>query len=210
MTGDASILYNAGTAALERGELGQAVAYLLAARRLDARAPDVRRNLAIAERVVSVARGDTPAAIPGGPALSISSGEGWWLAALLLLVGAALGIASLGRPRPGGTIRLLRRGAVAGLALGILLGSWLGASAFSERRNPEAVVVVESVEARSGIDEPPRAPILLRTGERVRTGRTHGDAIEVLLGGSPIGWVPRGALWIVADTPRYTRGFRSK
>jgi len=70
--------------------------------------------------------------------------------------------------------------------------------------------VAMSVEARRGVDESPRAPILLREGERLRTGRIRGDDVEVFIGGSPIGWVPRAALWNVADAARYTPGFRSR
>jgi hypothetical protein len=213
VTADASALYNAGTAALERGNIGEAIALLVAARRIDPRAPDVRRNLAIAERTVAAARGETPPPMPGGgPAIALSAAEGWWLAAILVALGAAAGIVALwgwggrGGQRP----RAWKRGAAAALASGALLAAWLSAGAIFERRHPEAVVVAASVEARRGVDEAPRSPILLRAGERVRTGQTHGDDVEVLLGGSPIGWVPRAALWNVADAPRYTGGLRSK
>jgi hypothetical protein len=100
--------------------------------------------------------------------------------------------------------------AAASLTAGALLTAWLGAAAILERRQPDAVIIVASVEARGGVDEAPRTPILMRAGERVRVGRSHGDDVEVILGGSPIGWVPRAAVWHVADTPRYTPRLRSK
>jgi len=218
VTADASVLYNEGTAALARGQIGEAVAFLVAARRIDPRAADARRNLAIAERTVASAQGETPPPTPKGPAVALSSAEAWWLAAILLALGAAAVIGSL-RAWPTGGVReartfrgarLARIGGVAAVVAGVLLGAWLGAAALTERRNPEAVIVARSVEARSGVDETPRAPILLRAGERVRTGRIRGEDVEVLLGGSPIGWVPRAALWNVADTPRYTGRLRSK
>lgn len=214
MTGDAGLLYDAGTIALGRGRIGEATAFLLAARRLEPRAPDVRRNLAIAERTVAASRGESLAPLPHGPAIALSASEGWWLAALLLAVGAAAGIASIVRSErevePDRRTRWLRRGAAAALGAGLLVATGLTAGALSERRHPEAVVVAMSVEARRGVDEAPRAPILLRAGERVRAGRAHGDDVEVLIGGSPVGWVPRAALWNVADAPRYTAGFRSR
>jgi hypothetical protein len=211
VSADASALYNAGTAALEQGDLGRAVAFLAAARRVDPRAPDVRRNLAIAERTVASARGESAPTPPaaGGPALALSAAEGWWLAALLLALGAAAAIAGvwgLHRKRA----RLLRVSAAAALAAGALITLWLGAAALLERRHPEAVIVVASVEARRGVDEAPRTPILMQAGERVRIGRSHGGDVEVILGGSPIGWVPRAAVWYVADTPRYTARLRSE
>jgi hypothetical protein len=209
VTGDASVLYDAGTTALGRGQIGEAVALLLAARRLDPRAADARRNLAVAERQVSAARGETPPPMPSGPALALSPAEGWWLAALLLALGSAAGVLAAWERR-GERVRAFRTGAIAALAAGLLLSAWLGSRAERERRNPEAVVVALSVEARRGVDESPRTPILLRAGERVRTGRTRGGDVEVLLGGSAIGWVPRAALWHVAEAARYTRALRPK
>ncbi len=209
MTIDASILYDAGTLALERGQIGEAVALLSAARRIDPRAADARRNLSIAENQVIAARGESPPPLPTGPALALSSAEGWWLAALLLAAGSAGGILAMWERRPE-RARAFRIVGLVALAVGLSLSAWLGAGAVRERRTPEAVVVAVNVEARRGVDEAPRVPILLRAGERVRTGRTRGDDVEVLLGGSPIGWVPRAALWHVAEAPRYTRGLRSK
>lgn len=214
MIGDAGVLYDAGTAALGRGQIGEATALLLAARRIDPRAGDVRRNLVIAERTVAASRGESLPPMPQGPAFALSTAEGWWLAALLMAAGAAAGIVAIRRSeRESIRSRMtlwLRRGAAAGTAAGLFLAAWLGAGALSERRHPEAVVVAMSVEARRGVDEAPRAPILLRAGERVRVGRRHGDDVEVRIGGSPVGWVPNAALWIVADAPRYTAGFHSR
>lgn len=209
MTGDASILYDAGTLALERGQIGEAVALLAASRRIDPRAGDARRNLAIAENQVIAARGESPTALPSGPSLALSTAEGWWLAALLLAIGAAAGILTLWERRSE-RVRILRVAAIVAVVAGVAISAWLGAAADRERRHPEAVVVAASVEARRGVDEAPRTPILLRAGERVRTGRARGEDVEVILGGSPIGWVPRVALWHVAEAPRYTGGLRSK
>lgn len=213
MTGDAGALYDAGTAALGRGQIGEATAFLLAARRIDPRAGDVRRNLAIAERTVAAARGETLPPMPQGPVVAVAASEGWWLAALLIAAAAAAGIAAIlrrEREAPSRATRWLGRGSAAGIACALLLTVWLAVGAVVERRHPEAVVVAMSVEARRGVDEAPRAAILLRAGERVRAGRTHGDDVEVLIGGSPVGWVPKAALWNVADAPRYTAGFRSR
>ena len=44
----ATMLYNAGTVALERGALGPSVTFLLAASRIEPRASDIRANLASA------------------------------------------------------------------------------------------------------------------------------------------------------------------
>lgn len=207
MSVDAAALYNAGTSALEQGRVGEAVAFLTAARRIDPRAPDVRRNLALAESRVAVSTGtETPP--PPPPALALSPGESWWLAALLITCGAALG--AIGVLRDGRRARALRGGALALGALGLLLGGWRVTRALEERAHPDAVVIAPTLEARRGPDEPPRPPVELRAGERVRLGRSRGGDVEVRLGGSAIGWVSREGLWRVSDAARYTESFRPR
>jgi hypothetical protein len=206
---DASLLYNAGTVALQRGELGEAVALLAAAERIDPRAADVRRNLALAQAQVAAGRGEDGAVpAPAGP-IALSVAEAWWLAALLLAAAAALGALQRVR-RPLRARRPVRGAALALLATGALLTLWLASRALEERAHPEAVVVAPILEARRGPDEPPRPPVLLRAGERIRLGRERGGAVEVRIGGSSIGWVPREGLWRVADAPRYTGKFVSR
>jgi len=207
MTADASALMNAGTVALEQGRVGEAVAFLTAAQRLDPRAADIARNLGLAEARVQAGRGDgsAPARLgPPPPALSVA--EAWWLAALLLAVAAiARAVRTL---RPTATPRLGTRViAIVPAAVGSLLVVWLAIVAFGERAHPEAVVVAPLLEARRGADEPQGPPVLLRAGERVRLGRAAGADVEVRLGGTSIGWATREGLWRVSDAARYTSRF---
>ena len=209
MTGDASALYNAGTTALAQGRIGEAVTLLAAARRLDPRAPDVARNLGLAEARVAEGRGDdaAPAKLTA-PYPTLSSGEAWWLAAGLLAVAAAARAARALRARS--TPRLPRAAAIVPAVAGALLVAWLAIAGFQERAHPEAVVVAPLLEARRGPDEPQRPPVLLRAGERVRLGRAIGADVEVRLGGTAIGWAAREGLWRVSDAPRYTAQFQSR
>jgi hypothetical protein len=193
---DASALYNAGTAALDRGDLGKAVAFLRAAERLDPRAPDVRRNLGEARARAAVARGAEPPAAPS--ALRLSARESWWLAALLLCLGAVLAAAGRGPARA----RFVTGHAL--LAAGLLLLGWRTFRAHEESVHPEAVVVAPSLPAGPAPDERPRAPFLLSAGEEVRLGRTRGALVEIRVAGTTIGWAPRSGVWRVADAPRYT------
>jgi len=89
---DATGLYNAGSAALAHGRLGDAVLFLHAAGRSEPRAADIARNLSIAEARVALARGESTeqtAAPRGGTGFPLSSSEAWLLASLLVAVGAA-------------------------------------------------------------------------------------------------------------------------
>jgi len=210
MTVDASALYNAGSVALEQGRIGEAVAFLTAAQRLDPRAADIARNLGLAEARVHVGRGDDsgPTRL-GPPPPTLSMGEAWWLASLLLAVAAVAHAAWAFRSRTAPRLGV-RAVAIVPAVLGTLLVAGLSIVAFGERAHPEAVVVAPLLEARRGADEAQGPPVLLRAGERVRLGRAAGADVEVRLGGTSIGWAAREGLWRVSDAPRYTTEFKAR
>jgi hypothetical protein len=203
---DATVYYNAGTIALERGDLGGAVTLLAAAARLEPRAPDVRANLLAAASQVARIRGDEEgSARAESLPFPVAAAEAWWMAAVMLALGASLGIAGMAR-----RVRPVVRWSSAGLLLlGIALSGWLHLAEWREARHPEAVVVVPTLSVERGPDEPSRPAILLSAGERVRLGRSRGELVEIRFGGNPIGWAPRAGLWRVIDAPRYTSRFRS-
>jgi len=211
MTGDASVLYNAGTVALQQGKLGEAVAFLAAARRIDPRAEDAARNLGLAEARVASGRGEEAGPVrPPATGLALSIGEAWWLAAILLFLAAIARAAWALRPRKTPQRAVARAIAIVPAAAGVVVVTWLTIAALGENAHPEAVVVAPLLEARRGPDEPNRSPVLLRAGERVRLGRATGADVEVRLGGTPIGWAAREGLWRISDTPRYTEQFESR
>ncbi len=205
---DASVLFNAGTNALARGDLGSAVAFLLAARRLDPRAPDIRLNLAIARARVEDVQGpdgDRGRLRPPS-AFALSSAEGWWLAAALAAAGALLAWgAALRAPGRGWT-----RAGAAAVAIAVALSGGLALNAREERLHPQAVVVAPVLEVGPAQDEPPRAPYLLGAGEEVRLDRARGDWAEVRVSGNAVGWARRSGLWRVDEAPRYTSEQRSR
>ena len=198
---DAAALYDAGSDALSRGDTGRAVAFLLAAQRIDPRARDIRANLAIAQaRAEDVQGAAGRERVSPPPGIALSPEEAWWVAALIALAGALVGgLAALRRAGRG----LFVFGTVA-LALGVLLWGTLLLRAREEQRHPEAVVVVPVLEVGPAPDEQPRSPYLLGGGEDVRLGRTHGDLVEIRVSGNAIGWARRSGLWRVADAARYT------
>lgn len=204
---DAAALYNAGTDALSRGDTGRAVAFLLAAQRIDPRARDIRANLAIARaRAEDVQGAGEHGRVSPPPGIVVSPEEAWWVAASLALAGALIGgLVVLRQGRRG-----LFVSGTAALALGVLLWGWLLLRAREERRHPEAVVVVPVLEVGPAPDEQPRSPYLLGGGEEVRLGRTRGDLVEIRVSGNAIGWARRSGLWRVADAARYTPGSESR
>lgn len=222
---DATSLYNAGTVALTRGEVGPAVAFLLAAARLEPRAPDIRANLVRAIGVSSAALGEEQRADhSASDPFPLATDEAWWIAAALLAAGAGVGIAralssATGASRGTGTVRwtgtargtnAVRWTGTAFVLTGVLLGAWLHRQAWEESAHPEAVVVVPLLSVERGPDEPSRPAVLLGAGERVRMGQARGGLVEIRVGENRIGWATREGLWRVADAPRYTSGFEPR
>ena len=206
---DPGSLFNEGTLALERNDLGAAVLFLSAALRLEPRAGDIRANLAAALTASARARGEEDNAERPGFAIA-SPEESWWIASILLSAGAVLGIASVVRSRataPGGRpARVLSISAIALLAVGLGVSMLLQIRAWEERAHPEAVVIAPSLSVERGADEPSRPAVLLAAGERVRLGKTRAGLVEIRIGGNVIGWAARGGLWLVSEAPRYTPG----
>ncbi len=204
---DAAALYNAGTHALARGTPGPAIAFLLAAKRIDPRAHDIRTNLAIARARVQETQGaETPGRIRVPAPFAFSQGEGWILSAVLAFAGALLAwTGSLG-PRGRG---LFLAGSAA-FAAGVVLFGALSLRAVEEGRHPEAVVVAPVLDVMPAPDERPLAPYLLAEGEEVRLGHARGDLVAVRVGGNTIGWVRREGIWRVADAARYTENSGSR
>jgi len=207
---DAGALFNEGTLALERNDVGAAVLFLSAARRIEPRAGDIRANLAAALDAAARARGEEDHAEHPGFAIA-SAEESWWIASVLLAAGAVLGIVSAMRARASSDHRA--RGArVLSIAAIALLGAGLGVSmllqirAWEERSHPEAVVIAPSLSVEQGADEPSRPAVLLAAGERVRLGKTRAGLVEIRIGGNLIGWAARGGLWLISEAPRYTPG----
>jgi hypothetical protein len=198
---DASSLYNAGTGALTRGDVGPAVAFLLAAHRIDPRARDIRTNLAIARARVEESEGSSARGeVRTPPAIALSPAESWGAAAALAWIGALLLWASALRPG----LRFLSLLGPLVFAGGLLLGLGLALRAREEARHPQAVVVAPVLDVAPAPEERPLSPYLLAAGEEVRLGRARGDLVEVRVGGNSIGWARRSGLWRVADAARYT------
>jgi hypothetical protein len=198
---DASALYNAGTGALARGDVAPAVAFLLAAQRIDPRARDVRTNLAIARARVEESEGGSAGnATRPSPAFAISSAEAWEASAALTAIGALLLWGAVLRPG----LRALTFPGILLFAAGLLLGLGMTLHAREEALHPQAVVIAPVLDVAPAPEERPLSPYLLPAGEEVRLGQARGDLVQVRVGGNSIGWARRSGLWRVADVARYT------
>jgi len=206
---DPGSLFNEGTLALDRNDLGAAVLYLTAARRIEPRASDIRANLAAALDAAARARGEEDRAERPGFAIA-SAKESWWVASILLALGATLGIVTALRSR--GLAARAKGTRILSIAAGCFLVIGLGSflllqiRAWEESAHPEAVVIAPSLSVERGADEPSRPAILLSAGERVTLGKTRAGLVEIRIGGNVIGWAARGGLWLVSEAPRYTPG----
>ncbi len=204
---DATVLYNAGTVALERGAFGPSITFFLAAARLEPRTPDIRANLASATAAATRAAGDDERPEDAGPRpFPIAPGEAWWIAAGLLAVGAIFGIARAARGLPRAA-RWIGNGV---MIAGIALSTGLQYAAWEESAHPEAVVIAPTLSVERGPDEPSRPAVLLAAGERVHLGEVRGGQVEIRIGANRIGWAGREGLWRVADAPRYTSRFQPR
>ena len=199
---DAAALYDAGTEALARGDLGPAVTFLLAAYRIDPRARDIRTNLGIARARVEAAEGSVDHGMPPAPPpFALSPAESWHLAAALALAGALVAWMAAARPR---ARRLLLAGSAL-FAAGMVFSGALLLRAREEAAHPSAVVVAPVLEVGPAPDERPLPPYLLGAGDEVRLGPSRSDLVQVRVGGNTIGWAKGSGLWRVVDAPRYTR-----
>ena len=190
---DATALYNEGTSALAKGDIGPAVLLLTAAARLEPRAADIRANLENALRLSAQARGEDGAE-ETAPRWPLAADEAWWVAAILLAAAVLLTFAG----------RRFRLASLALLVVGIALSAAVHVLEWREAHRPEAVVVTPTLSVEHGPEEAVRPTIVLGAGERVHLGRSTGTRVEVWIGGASIGWAARDGLWRVADAARYT------
>ncbi len=205
---DASALYNRGTDALVRGDLGAAVTFLGAAYRIDPRARDIRVNLAIARARAAEMHGDPgdDERVATASMLALSAAEAWWLAAILIGLGGAAGAAATLR-RPA---RAWKWGGRMALVAGLLIWGACFLRAREEARRPEAVVVVPVLSVGPAPDEQPRPAYILGAGEEVRLGRERSGLVEIRIGGNAVGWARPSGLWRVGDAAGYTSMFRAR
>ncbi|RVU44033.1 hypothetical protein EA187_10780 [Lujinxingia sediminis] len=187
---DATAWYNAGTAALRAGELGQARLFLERAALTHAHHPDVAANLQTTVNLVSL--NDANAARFGAqsPVVARALRSGPWLALIVLWVAFALTLVRRlsGRPSEG----VVRASVIAALVLGLLsatLHAGIAQISGPERLgvvlNESEMRVAPSLHAGAHSGHPQ-----LAAGAVVDIKRTRDGWVEVILPTGDLGWLP--------------------
>ena len=192
--GGPDVLYNLGTAELQKGELGPAILHLEQARRQGADSDDLEANLALArarqlDKVVG-AQLDEPlstriaAAFPGR-ALGITFLIAWGLAFLLLIARRWL----KARPRRwAGALSLLA------FLIALPLAGLVAAKAFAQGNDREAVVLAKTAQVRAFPEDDAKVAFEVHEGLEVRLLDTAGAYVHIQLANGKDGWVEKSGV----------------
>ncbi len=190
----ARLHYNLGNAAFKAERLGQAIVAYERALRLDPDDEDARANLALANarKMDRVDPEEQNVVTRAAAAVYRSLGPGLLaVASSACLLGlAALGVAWLLRP-VARTVCLSLSGVV--LIAGFT-SLWLLTVKIEDRNRPEAVVVAEAIDGRSGPGPDFLKVFTLHEGTKVSVERPEGRWIQVRLVNGIGGWLPIDAL----------------
>jgi tetratricopeptide (TPR) repeat protein len=186
---DPAVHYNLGNAAFKSGRLGEAIYHYRRAHALAPRDEDVTANLEYA-RFLAVDATEDEAARTDRRAESwadrVTSEEILRIAPVFAVLAGLLGVASQLARR---AASWARRGALACLGLWALcVASAALVSAWSARA-PEAVVLAEQADVRSGPGTTFATAFVLHQGAEVTVEGESGEWIEISLPGDLRGWI---------------------
>ena len=189
--GGVDVLYNLGTAALRKGDLGPAVLYLERARKLGGTDDDVGANLAIArarqtDEVVGAAL-DEP--FVERLARAVPRDLVTWVFLGLWLSGFAL--VFLFRVLPRGRRTLV--GVLAGVLLvaAVPVGGALAAHVWVHAQVRHGVVMADALQARELPNGVSRVSFEVHAGLKVRLLETEGRFVRIRLPNGLVGWADR-------------------
>lgn len=190
------VYYNLGSALYRQGKLGAAILSYERALRLDPGDADTLHNLEHCRQQIAdrdePPRHWTTLAYQAWSRRVGSSGEAWILLSLYLPGMAALGVWVL---HSGERVRRAARfAAVLLLTLALPAAALVGVRAAVESGNPEAVVLADKVEGRSGPGADNAVLFSVHEGLKVQVRNRAGDWVQVLLPNGLNGWVPDSAL----------------
>lgn len=189
--GGADVLYNLGTAALRKDDLGQAVLYLERARRAGGDGDDLLSNLALArarqaDEVVGAGAGETfleRLALATPRDLFVWAFLAFWLGGFtFVFLFRAL--------KPG---RRTWAGVLAGtlLVLAIPTGGVVAAHVFVAERIHSGVVTIPTLQARELPTGVSRVSFEVHAGLKVRLLETEGRYVRIRLPNGLVGWAER-------------------
>lgn len=190
----ARVQYNLANALHRSGQLGEAIAHYLAARRMAPRDPDIGANLQQALRQRSLGPPAPPpswlhalwAEATGRLTLNELAGAAaacYWLA----MAGVAALLLGVGPRRP------LTRAAIAFGVLGLIAATLAVGRWWRFHRTAEAVVVAEATELRTGPGESFESVQTLSEGWMLQVHERQSDWWRVTAEGGSTGWVRAAA-----------------
>jgi len=191
--GGADLYYNLGNAELRAGRLGPAVAAYIKAKAIAPRDPDIEFNLQYARNKIQ-ARPPGPEAGPFTRAFNALAGHlsaaewTFWCMALYwaaAIFGTVLIVSSSGKAR-----RAFRALLYAALIFLVLSIPFAAVRVKRDLLTPRAVIMAESVTARSGPGEDNAALFDLHQGVDVVVGQCESGWCRVSAAGGFIGWIP--------------------
>jgi tetratricopeptide (TPR) repeat protein len=198
---DAALHYNLGNTHARRGELGQAVASYLRARRLDPRDEDIQANLAWIRRHIrdlELAGGELPLFIRQFVAVVDRLTLDEWAATLIVPVWLLAALVGWGWYREdfGDNLRRasLTLAAVVVVLIGVTTWRWYG-----ERVVDTAVVTAAEATVRSGPADSFPELFMVHDGLTLTLAGEREGWVRVSLGGDWQGWLPQDALELVRD-----------
>ena len=185
------LYYNIGNAYFKANELGRAILYYERARRLAPGDPDILANLELARSLGA----DEIIPLPRFWLLRVGS---WWMN--LFPRSLLIGLTAAGYLMAAGAVVVLvlrlgaaswvRRAAVAGGVVVLLLGVTLAARETGLGQPLHAVVLAAEVGVQSApSDDPALQLFVIHEGTRVRMDRRSEEWVEVVLDDGKVGWV---------------------
>jgi hypothetical protein len=201
---DPVLHFNLGNTYARRGELGQAVASYLRARRLAPRDRDIQANLVWVRQHIKdleLTDNELPLFIAQAADVIAALTLDQWGIVWLVLSWVSCGLIAWGWYREdfGTHLRraLLACGACLLIVSAVTLGRW-----YSEEVRNQAVVVVEMAEVKSGPAD--NFPVLFQVHDGL-TVNIEGERegwVRIGLGGEWVGWLPAGSVTPVRLEPR--------
>jgi len=194
-TADSSIYFNLGNTYFMQGDLGRAILNYQRAARLDPRDADIKTNLAVARSSTA----ELSTSEPVEPIKKVSTFSSAWLTlnetallALSLWFGLVFLVLTFRQFQPGKIRALVQYGLVLTSFMALVTVATLGSRLYTERAQPEGVIVAPVVTVSSSPGEEYATEYRLFSGAEVNLLETRGDWAHLAgTGGDAFdGWIP--------------------
>ena len=207
-TADSSIYYNLGNTYFMQGDLGRAILNYQRAARLDPRDADIKANLAVARS--STVELSTSERVE--PIRKVSNLSSAWLTlnetallALSVWFGLVFLVLAFRQFQPGKIRALVQYGLVLTSFLALVTVATLGSRLYTERAQPEGVIVAPVVTVSSSPGEEYATEYRLFSGTEVSLLETRGDWAHLVGTGDAFnGWIPLDTVEVITKASDFT------